>query len=314
LIKNQYANYKSFIYEINNVFIPTNDEINKNFYNLINLILNSFLENFNYEEYHKITILKTNSNINAFKTEIYESIELENVIYENKTFYDNEKKELCINEIKNDYEMKHFKKREYLKNKTYIKIENNVVILDYIYDHYNFGEFVDVLKRLIYLKKTNNLSEMMTLEKKDVKNIEYYFEKFDLKLNCNKINWNKNDTFQFKKCYLNVCKSNISRNFVSATTRFFINKLFNPFQCNVNLKYKLFLSRGSGKRFSINSEYFYAELMKRNFIFLNGSESLDTIQKYFTNACIIVGEHGSLLNCLPQSLDNICHLWEILHI
>lgn len=297
IVNGQLNIYKKLLLETKEQNLANENQctVQKNFYDLINSICEKFLGDFNYEDYHKITLLQSNSNINLFKTEIYELMNLNNVIYENKTFYDASHQKLNIKDIENDYEMRHYKQRTYLKDKIEITLNSNVLVLDYIYDHYNFGEFVDVLKRLIYLKNTRDLNlEIMRLEKTDVKEIENYFNKFDFKLNTNKINWNYNKSYKIKNCYVNICKSKICRNFISDTTRFFLNKLFNSHELNLNLKYKLFLSRGTGKRFSINNEYFYSELLKRGFVFLNGSESLNAIQKHFTNASIIVGEHGSL--------------------
>lgn len=271
----------------------------------ISEILKQIEFNHDYINYFKTYKLKLYDNINDIRTESYNLIQLNNIIYKNKTFYDAVENIILNKNLNYDYEISKFAPRDYSKKLVIKSIDTDVFFLDYTFDHYNFGEFIDVLRRLLYLKisdiKKYNITKinLLSLKRTDVISIDYYFKKFNfIENNENIIDWaNINQKIILNKnVYINTCKTNfnIYRNYISKTTSFLMNEIFNPYEIDSNVKYKLFLSRDKTKRESVNKQYFYDELLKRNFVFLNGSESLDTIQKYFTNASIIVGEHGSL--------------------
>ena len=73
------------------------------------------------------------------------------------------------------------------------------------------------------------------------------------------------------------------------------NKIFNPCQIS-ETSYNIYLARGAYGR-SILNEHEILDVLttKYNFIVLNGTESLEDTMRYFTNARIILGAHGSLM-------------------
>lgn len=304
LIEFKHNAYKTSL-EFNHDKLQTTDDDFTELFNNIAEICKQINFDYDYKKYFNIYKLKIFNNINDIKIESFNLIKLNDIIYENKTFYDNNKNEIANQKLLNDYEIANFKSRDYAKKLVTTFVTNDVFYIDYTFDHYNFGEFIDVLKRLLYVKKSDlekyhiSKTDLLSLKRTDVIDINYYFKQFNfIENNKNIIDWaNINQQIILpNNTYINTCSANfdIYRNYISKTTSFLMNEYFNKHDIQHDLKYKLFLSRDGTKRESVNKKYFYDELLKRNFIFLNGSESLDTIQKYFTNASIIVGEHGSL--------------------
>ena len=292
-LTNTYKKYLENI-ETNNIFCEHYTEIYKNFIILMNKICEDIGFHYNYEKYFVTYKSKIMKDINHTRTEIYKLINLQNVYYKNRVYYDTDWNEIIHINLKNDHELCKANK-SYITNKpTEIHIKDNILCLDYFYDHYNFGEFIDVLKRLLYIDESIPDIKLLRLRRTDVKDIDYYFSKFDfIKETLKLIQWNDvTTTFKLDNVYINTCCSKICRNYISKMTAFLINEKFNTCELS-NEKLKLFLYRDK-KRQSVNNKYFFDELHKRNFIFINGSETLEQIIYFFTNASIIVGEHGSL--------------------
>lgn len=272
------------------------------FFEKMDSIMNKIEFEHGYEEYFNMYMLDFIDDINTVKTEPYNLTNITDVIYQKKTFYDLNMNEICNKNLLEDYEISAFAQTTCDKKLIKREIKNDVLYLDYTYNHYNFGEFIDVLKRLLYLKSSDfkkysiSKLDVLSLKRTDVKDIDFYFNKFDFIENNHKIlDWaNVNQQLLLSNVFVNTTTKHIGRNHITKMTCFLMNKKFNPFQPDPNLKYRIFLSRDGVRRESVNKEYFYNQLSNRGFIFLNGSESLETLQKYFTNACVIVGEHGSL--------------------
>ena len=73
------------------------------------------------------------------------------------------------------------------------------------------------------------------------------------------------------------------------------NNILNSCQIS-ETSYNIYLARGAYGR-SIQNERVIVDVLtkKYNFIVLNGTESLEDAMRYFTNARIILGAHGSLM-------------------
>jgi len=233
----------------------------------------------------------------------YETVIFENVYYKNKGFYNQDGSFFDISSINNDIEYK-----EYNKVQLPIDIENAVIanepvlFLDYIYDFYNFGEFWDILKRLTFFNKKEDV-EVYGLINNKVSNISQYFMnqglgypfKYcrDYTYKDVETNSNNGSTMFFKKLYLSTL-SHTCRGGLDRWSAYEINKIHNK-SLVVDREFKLYLTRGKEARGIVDEERLIFKMRQIGFIILDGSELLEEQKFYFTNASIIVGVHSSLM-------------------
>ena len=233
----------------------------------------------------------------------YKTVLLENVYYRNKGFYHKDGTFFNITPLNKDIEYSEYNKIHLVIDKVNaIQVDEPVLFLDYIYDFYNFGEFWDITKRLMFFDMKEHV-ELYGLTRNKVLNIESYFSIFnikyppkyqrDYKTPDEQSETNIGSTFFFKKLYLSTI-NNICRSALDPWVLFELNKHFNTNQLN-DKNYILYLSRGKESRGLTNEEFLLKELgVIPNFKFLNGDESFNEQQYYFTNAKLIIGVHGAL--------------------
>jgi len=269
----------------------------------INMFLNENVEYFknktiDFKEYANIYNFEKNNVIG--KQNLSNNIVLENVYYINKCWFDEEKKPLLIEDFYKDVEYNEFKDHhceikvyDISNIKVNQEIEEEVMFLDYVYGFYNFGEFWDVVKRLL-ISNVKNLP-LFHLNNNRITKINYYFDKLQFKFPTNYTKEErKNKLYYFKKINIsninNSCRGHIDKYFAYP-----FNKLLNSCQI-IEKSYNIYLARGQFGR-SIKNEKNIINILKEkyNFIVLNGSESLQDTIHYFTNAKIIFGAHGSLM-------------------
>jgi hypothetical protein len=312
-LENDLVSYKDIINVIktldkdNKIYdkLIENDDIKCiNYYNELLNEIHYFLQN-NIECFiNNIVNFKEFANIYNFNTTnlIYSScisnnVTLRNVYYINKCWFDKDKNPLQINEFENDMEYKMYKKftpkiTDITNYNIFQTINEEVMYLDYIYGFYNFGEFWDVIKRLIVTDNQN--LPLFHLSHNRITNINYYFDKlgyqFPTKYNTQE---NNNKLYYFNKVNIPCIKSVGCRGLIDNHFAYQFNKKFNKSTKVAN--YNIYLSRGIYGRSIINEEKIVNVLKEKyNFIILNGSESLEDTIDYFTNAKIIFAPHGSL--------------------
>ncbi len=234
---------------------------------------------------------------------IHQTVTFNNVYYRNKGFYNADGSFFDISEISQDIEYKDYNKTKLvIDTENAIQVSESVLFLDYIYDFYNFGEFWDIIKRLIYFNKEEPV-ELYGLSQNRILNIEKYFSAFkityppkycrDYKYTDVLTETNKGSTYFFKKLYITTI-NNSCRGEINPWSAFKMNELFNPHEVSEK-GYNLYLTRGKEKRGIVNEEHIIQNLLGLGFIILDGSETLDKQMYYFTNAKIIIGAHGSLM-------------------
>ena len=233
----------------------------------------------------------------------YETHVFENVYYRNKGFYCQDGEFCDISQIKSDLEYKDYNKTSLkIDTKNPISVNDSVLFLDYIYDFYNFGEFWDVLQRIIAADIKENV-KCFGLSRHRISNINEYFNKCNLEYPPTYVRdytWkdaneetNQGSTFFFKKVYLSTIK-NTCRGSLNPWTAFKMNQMFNVAP-TVSKEFKLYLSRGKEKRGMENEERLITALQSEGFVVLNGSEPIEEQMFYFTNASLIIGVHSSLM-------------------
>jgi hypothetical protein len=247
---------------------------------------------------------------------ISNNIVLENVYYINKLWFDKDKNPLNLDVFYDDFEYGQFKNhcenthwKDAISDITDLPncqvVEEEVMFLDYIYGFYNFGEFWDVIKRLL-LSKRKNLP-LFHLEHNRITNIKYYFDKLEFKYPTNyKKTERSNKLYYFNKVHVSLPKNVGSRGHIERNFAYQFNKLLNPTNAISEKTYNIYLARGQYGRSIINEEQIVNVLKEKyNFIVLNGTESLEETMHYFTNAKIILGAHGSLMKNMIWSKKNL---------
>jgi hypothetical protein len=282
--------YNTLLEDINN-FLSENIESFSNG----DIQFKEYVTMYNFSRQHIITVKSVPNNI-----------VLENVYYINKQWFDKDKTPLQMEDFYQDFEYTYWEYyaahngwdasiKDISNIPVYQEIEEEVMFLDYVYWFYNFGEFWDVIKRLL-LSKTKNLP-LFHLTRNRITNIQYYFDKLQFiypttyqkqERRCNKL-------FYFHKVHISLptnigCRGSIPKDFA-----YQFNKILNPCQIS-ETSYNIYLARGAYGR-SIQNEREIVDVLttKYNFIVLNGTESLEDTMRYFTNARIILGAHGSLM-------------------
>lgn len=282
----------NFLLEEINIFLIENVEVYKN----KQLEFKEYASIYNFEKHGFIWI-------NC----IPKNITLENVYYINKRWFDKDKKQLEMEEFDKDFEYKEHKNcwensnwpnlciTDITKIPVYQEIEEEVMFLDYIYGFYNFGEFWDVIKRLLLSKKKN--LPLFHLSYNRITNIEYYFDKLQFKYPTNYQTQEGNKKlYFFNKINISLVKNAGCRGIVDRYFGYEFNKLLNSSKLESEKTYNIYLARGQYGR-SIKNESQIVDVLKKkyNFIVLNGTEKMEETIHYFTNAKIILGAHGSLM-------------------
>lgn len=280
----------------NKLLNDINDFLNEN----INCFKNKIVD---FKEFARLYNFENDRLIKA--NHILNNIILENVYYINKQWYDQSKNLIDVPEFYQDFEYIGYK--NHYENKRwenailditnvsiFQEIKEEVMFLDYLYGFYNFGEFWDVIKRLIVSKKKN--IPLFHLKNNRITNIEYYFEKLQFVYPSNYLKCERNNKlYFFHKININILKNVSYRGGIDKYFAYQFNKLLNP-SLESEKSYNVYLSRGENGRSIINEEQILNVLKnKYNFIVLNGRESLEQTIYYFTNAKIILGAHGSLM-------------------
>lgn len=235
----------------------------------------------------------------------YKTVVLEDVYYKNKGFYCKDGTFFDIKDISQDVEYKHYNKINVGITPTEaVTVLEPVLFLDYIYDFYNFGEFWDVLKRLVYFKREEPV-EIYGLKENRILDISKYFlkcgltyppkycrdYKFEDTLKCD----GKGSTLFFKKAYFSTINGT-ARSEIDPWSAFEINRIFNKSTLEKDTKFNLYLSRGKMSRGILHEDKLISALVSKfNFKILNGDETLAEQQYYFTNANLIIGPHSSLM-------------------
>lgn len=282
--------------------LPVDDfSLNINdFISFIKSILDSSLS-FNFKSFFEIYSIPIHFRLRD--KVFYKTILFENIYYRNKGFYQKDGSFFNITCLNTDIEYSDYNKIQLKINKcNAIEVDEPVLFLDYIYDFYNFGEFWDITKRLIFFDKQEHV-ELYGLSKNKIQNIENYFSKFninyppkysrDYKTFDEQSETNIGSTYLFKKLYVSTI-NNTCRSALDPWVLFEMNKYFNPNKLNEK-NYILYLSRGKESRGMINEENLLRGLnIFSNFKVLNGNESFNEQQYYFTNAKLIIGVHGAL--------------------
>ena len=241
----------------------------------------SFLESYSVERVDRIP-----------KTPKNQTITLEHVYYKDKQWYDSSKTPLSIDLFNQDIEYRYFKgSSESIKDSPVISIEEEVVFLDYIYGSYNFGEFWDVVKRLLYC--TQKGKPLFCLNLNRIQEIDYYFKTLGYE---RKYFYDKNKVYYFTKIHVSIMTGTY-RGFLDRFDAYSMNRIFNT--SPLGGPYVLFLSRGTFSRGMYDEKDILAGLGSiPNLIVLNGSESREAVMYYFTNASVILGVHGSIMKNL----------------
>ncbi len=223
---------------------------------------------------------------------------------------------LDIPEFYSDIEYREFPTKDERWNKKfdnidnmqlYMSIDEEVMYLDYIYDFYNFGEFWDCINRLL-VSKLNGVSNLplFHLSYNRVTDIKHYFDKLNFKWPTNyQIQQNNCKLYWFKKINISVING-VWRGYYDQFYAYNFNTQLNPyFDQPTSNKYNLYLARGKFGRSLVGEEQIVSVLKSQyNFTVLDGSESLDQIMYYFSNANIILGAHGSLMKNIIWCLNN----------
>lgn len=273
---------------------------------LINNIPN-FFELMDFKKFCEVYSFETTGQI--YSSSMSKNIVLENVYYMNRCWYNNDRTPLYYDDFYNDFEYKEFRnsyKHKDISNMTIqenMKICDEVMYLDYIYDFYNFGEFWDCIKRLM-ISTTKNLP-LFHLSNNRITDINFYFNKLEYvyPTSYTTSTNEKNTLFYFKKINISTI-SNCCRGYIDNFFAYNFNKFLNFSQISEK-SYNIYLARGKYGR-SIQNETEIIDILKNkyNFIVLDGSESLEDICMYFTNANIILGAHGSLMKNMIWARKN----------
>lgn len=262
---------------------------------VVNYIKNNFLLYVTYYTFPITSILRNPTN--------YNTVYLENVFYKNKNFFNTEGVKLSEEDLAvfaNDIEYAKFNKKDFnINTGNCFTISEPVLFLDYIYNFYNFGEFWDIVQRLIFFEKIEPV-ELYTLINHRISDIKTYFDcvgfNFPGKY-INNIKWNdfssENAVF-FKKVYFSLI-NNTCRGALNRWAAYEMNKLYN-FYTPSDEEYNLYLVRGKMARGILEEKDIIETFEKKyNFKILDGSETLEEQKHYFTNASFIIGAHSSLM-------------------
>jgi len=239
-----------------------------------------------------------------FDRSIYKTITFNNVYYRNKSFYNKDGSFFNVCPIQQDIEYKNYNKTKLnIDTESAIRIEEPVLFLDYIYDFYNFGEFWDVVKRLIFLENSN-ISNCYGLKDHRILNINYYFEKAnilfppkycrDYKSLDETRETERGSTVFFKEITFSIIE-NTCRSSLDPWVAYTINKRYNTLASKHIEPFILYLSRGNMPRGFAQEEEFLSKVSYlNNFKIIDGKETFEEQQYFFTNAKVIIGVHGAL--------------------
>ena len=268
----------------------------------------NFLEIMNFKDFANIYSFESVGQI--YMSFISNNIVLENVYYINKCWFDKDKNPLILEDFYKDFEYKEFKNNSYINyiadisNSTiFQKINKESMFLDYIYGFYNFGEFWDIIKRLLITDKKE--LPLFHLSYNRVTEIEYYFNKLNFKYpTIYQKTENDGKLYYFNKINISTITGNLCRGQIDKFFAYNFNKILNSEKL-IDKSYNIYLARSKFGR-SIQNEKVIVDILKEkyNFIVVDGSEKLEDIIHYFTNAKIILGAHGSLMKNLIWSKKN----------
>jgi hypothetical protein len=206
------------------------------------------------------------------------------VYYMNKQWYDSSKQPITIEEFQKDFEYCGFKgKPEPIETWTVVDI-SEAVFLDYIYDFYNFGEFWDIVKRLLACTKN---APLFCVRSNRVTDFQYYIDR--LGFACKYV-YERDRLYHFDTVHICVLQGG-SRGCIDRFDAYSFHRLLNP--SIMDTPYILYLSRGAFGRGLVDEEEILAKIP--NVTVINGSETREQLFHYFTNAILIFGVHGSLM-------------------
>ena len=268
----------------------------------------NFVDIMDFKEFASIYSFESTNQI--YMSFISKNIVLENIYYINKCWFDKDKKPLVLEDFYKDFEYREFKNNSYVKYISDIsnvpisqKISHEVMFLDYVYGFYNFGEFWDIIKRLLVSEKKE--LPLFHLKHNKITNIEYYFNKLNFKYPTNyQKTENDGKLYYFNKINRSTITGNLCRGHIDRFFAYNFNKILNPEKV-IDKSYNIYLARSNFGR-SIQNENIIVNILQKkyNFIVVNGSEKLEDTIHLFTNAKLILGAHGSLMKNLIWSKKN----------
>lgn len=187
-----------------------------------------------------------------------------------------------------------------------VNCDGKYIDLIHPFESYAFGHLFDSFQKLYPLRELLNDKAIKFLVKQ-YKDIRGFCEQ--LSALCERsiddsdlIIVDKNKEYNIEELYFGLNPA-VPTTFCNETYKWIIEKYFNYFSVTPNLeknclKYKIYCDRNHvkpGSRGVLNNDEIKSFLINEGFIVLNGTESFSTILKYFSDAQIIVGAHGSML-------------------
>ncbi len=168
------------------------------------------------------------------------------------------------------------------------------------FDGYEFGHFFDTFQRLIYIDNPDSYDNVLISNPKRIGEFEKHLGAFGLD-KCNVIQPKKGEPLLCK--YLTyifpvgaICQ------YTPETFHYLRRTYFSYFQISPSRTSKesdpirVFLTRTApAKRCVLNSDKLYPELVKRNVVIIDGSESFEYIVRTIASASHIAGIHGALM-------------------
>jgi len=218
------------------------------------------------------------------------TLTLHDVFYMNKQWYDKDKNPMSINEFQRDFEYSQFKGSPD-SSADIVHISEEVIFLDYIYGCYNFGEFWDVINRLIACDKKR---PVFYCARNRVTDFEYYFNElgYPLKYVCE-----TNKMYHFDTIHISIIEG-CYRGYYNRFDAYRFNMLLNK-EPPIDTSYVLYLSRGSfGRSLHDEGDIIQSIQAIHPTIVITGAETHKQMLHYFTNAKLILGVHGSLMKNL----------------
>lgn len=168
------------------------------------------------------------------------------------------------------------------------------------FDGYEFGHFFDTFQRLIYIDNPGSYDNVLISNPKRIGDFECHLKSFGLD-KCNVVQPKKGEPLLCEHLTYIFPVGAICQ-YTPETFHYLRRTYFNYFQISPSRSSKdsdhirVFLTRTAPqKRCVLNSEQLYPELVKRNVVIIDGSESFEYIVRTIASATYIAGVHGALL-------------------
>jgi len=233
--------------------------------------------------------------------------------------FSNDQKEIEINKRIDNLQKKIDNRRKQIKKYKIIQIEKQSIHLLTPKGVYSFGHIFDYLQKNMAFERIKNQEDSLYLisENERIKDFNIYLEAFNINPNKCIVPKNFGKFLFFKKIIFPFSPKSYEGTSEEAHIKH-INKIKQKTLIHIdeykNLKdINLYLSRNKNTRFGrkiIDEEILLEYIKDKNFIILNGDESLYEIIFLFSKAKFIFGLHGSLfLNTMYCQKD--CKILEL---